>query len=104
MTMTTRKPTMRKVKTYAVRANEQNFDRLEAELAKMAETAHCDFVVARVFHAPRARLFKAWINPKQMAQWWGPKLFTNPVCQIDARPGGAFRIVMRSPDGAEFPF
>ncbi len=38
-----------------------------------------------------------------MAQWWGPHHFTNPVCQLDVRPGGAWRIVMRGPDGVEHP-
>jgi len=37
-----------------------------------------------------------------MAQWWGPKNFTNPVCELDVRPGGAWRIVMRAPDGMEY--
>jgi uncharacterized protein YndB with AHSA1/START domain len=38
-----------------------------------------------------------------MARWWGPRGFTNPVCEVDAKPGGALRIVMRAPDGAEYP-
>lgn len=38
-----------------------------------------------------------------MAQWWGPNGFTNPVCEMDVRLGGAWRIVMRSPDGSEYP-
>ena len=38
-----------------------------------------------------------------MAQWWGPHHFTNPVCEMDVRPGGAWRIVMRGPDGADHP-
>ena len=38
-----------------------------------------------------------------MAQWWGPQGFSNPVCEMDVRPGGALRIVMRAPDGAEYP-
>src|SRR5260370_32578415 len=38
-----------------------------------------------------------------MAKWWGPQGFTNLVCELDVRPGGAMRIVMRAPDGAEHP-
>jgi uncharacterized protein YndB with AHSA1/START domain len=59
--------------------------------------------ITRVLDAPRALVFAAWTDPKHMARWWGPKCFINPVCEVDARPGGALRIVMRGPDGAEHP-
>jgi uncharacterized protein YndB with AHSA1/START domain len=61
------------------------------------------FVMTRVFFVPRERMFKAWTDPKLLAQWWGPRHFTNPVCDLDVRSGGAFRIVMRGPDGLEYP-
>jgi uncharacterized protein YndB with AHSA1/START domain len=57
----------------------------------------------RFLAAPRERVFKAWTDPVQLAQWWGPADFTNPVSEVDLRPGGAYRIVMRAPDGREFP-
>jgi uncharacterized protein YndB with AHSA1/START domain len=60
-------------------------------------------VITRTFDAPRELVFKAWTDAKHLAQWWGPKGFTNPICEVDARPGGALRIVMRAPDGAEHP-
>ncbi len=60
-------------------------------------------VITRVFDAPRELVFKVWTDPKHMAQWWGPKGFTNPVCELDARPGGAIRIDMRGPDGVTYP-
>jgi uncharacterized protein YndB with AHSA1/START domain len=60
-------------------------------------------VLTRVFDAPRALVFRAWTDPKHLAQWWGPKGFTNPVCELDVRPGGALRIVMRAPDGVDYP-
>ncbi len=62
-----------------------------------------EIVITRVFDAPRELVFKAWTDAKHLAQWWGPKGFTNPVCESDARVGGAWRIVMRSPDGVEYP-
>jgi len=58
-------------------------------------------VITRVFDAPRELVFKAWTDPVHLAQWWGPRGFTNPVCEVDLRIGGALRIVMRAPDGAE---
>jgi uncharacterized protein YndB with AHSA1/START domain len=38
-----------------------------------------------------------------MERWWGPSGFSNPVCDMDVRVGGAWRIVMRAPDGTEYP-
>jgi uncharacterized protein YndB with AHSA1/START domain len=51
--------------------------------------------LTRLFQAPRALVFEAFTNPKHLAEWWGPKGFTNPVCEIDARPGGAILIHMK---------
>jgi uncharacterized protein YndB with AHSA1/START domain len=62
-----------------------------------------DFLLTRIIGATRARLFDAWTDPRQLAQWWGPRGFTCPVCTVDLRPGGAYRIVMRSADGADYP-
>jgi uncharacterized protein YndB with AHSA1/START domain len=62
-----------------------------------------EVTLTRLVDAPRALVFQAWVDPQRLAKWWGPKGFTNPVCEVDARPGGALRIVMRAPDGAEYP-
>src|ERR1700733_3652659 len=56
-----------------------------------------ELVFTRVFDAPRSLVFAAWTEPKHLAAWWGPKGFTNPVCEMDVRRGGAIRIVMRAP-------
>lgn len=61
-----------------------------------------ELIVTRVLDATPEKVFEAWTDPKQMEQWWGPKCFTNPVCELDPRPGGAWRIVMRGPDGTEY--
>ena len=52
-----------------------------------------DFVIERIFDAPRALVFEAWTDSKHLAQWWGPEVFTTR-CELDVRPGGHFRIVM----------
>jgi uncharacterized protein YndB with AHSA1/START domain len=65
--------------------------------------AEREITITRVFDAPRAMVFRAWTDPAQLAQWWGPKGFTNPVCEIDPRVGGAIRAHMRSPDGSIYP-
>lgn len=61
------------------------------------------FVISREFDAPPALVFEAWTNPRSVEQWWGPKAFSAPVCDMDVRPGGAYRIVMQSPDGVDYP-
>jgi len=59
-------------------------------------------MIVRIFDAPREVVWKAWTEPKYVAQWWGPKGFTAPVCKMDFRVGGKSLYCMRSPDGQEF--
>ena len=58
--------------------------------------------ITRIFDAPRELVWKAWTDSNYVMQWWGPKGFTSPFCQIDFRPGGKFLCCMKSPDGQEF--
>lgn len=62
-----------------------------------------DLVITRVINAPREIVFRAWTDPDLMRRWWGPDGFTNPLCEIDARPGGSIRIDMQGPDGQIYP-
>lgn len=59
-------------------------------------------MIARVFNAPRELVWKAWTDPRYVAQWWGPQGFTAPVCKMDFRVGGRSLFCMKSPDGQEF--
>jgi len=59
--------------------------------------------LTRVFNAARALIWQAWTDPKMMAQWFGPRHFTNPVCELDVQEGGSLFIVMRGPDGNDYP-
>ena len=68
-----------------------------------SESANSEFVFRRDYRAPRALVLSAWTDPEQMAEWWGPHGFTNPVCELDPRPGGRLRIEMHGPDGAVYP-
>jgi uncharacterized protein YndB with AHSA1/START domain len=56
----------------------------------------------RVFDAPREAVYKAWTDSKQLGQWFPPKDFTSPRCEVDPRPGGIFRCDMKGPDGEVF--
>jgi uncharacterized protein YndB with AHSA1/START domain len=59
-------------------------------------------VVTRIFDAPRELVWQAWTDPKYVMQWWGPKGFTSPFCEMDFRMGGKFLYCMRTPDGQDF--
>jgi uncharacterized protein YndB with AHSA1/START domain len=65
------------------------------------EASGQELVITRVFDAPPDLVFKAWTEPEHFVQWWGPRGFTTPVCDIDLRPGGNLRFCMRSPEGAD---
>ncbi len=56
----------------------------------------------RTFRAPRELVFDAWTSPEHLPHWMtGPPGWTMPVCEIDLRPGGAWRFVWRKDDGTE---
>jgi len=63
-----------------------------------------EILITRVFDAPRRLVFEAHSKPEHVARWWGPRGTTLPVCEMDFRPGGAWRFVSRGPDGAEDAF
>jgi len=75
----------------------------DAKISAAMEHSEWDLVMTRVFDAPRELVFKVWTETQHVAQWWGPKRFTNPVCEMDVRVGGAIRIHMRAPDGVVYP-
>ena len=73
------------------------------ETAKPTGTSPRELLITRVFNAPRELVFKAWTDPAHVAQWWGPKGFTNPLCKWEAKAGSKIRVNMRSPDGKVYP-
>lgn len=50
--------------------------------------------MVRILNASRERVWQAWTNPKELAQWWGPSGVTIPRSEIDLRVGGGIYIVM----------
>lgn len=75
----------------------------------MTTTAHAppggppdpEVVSTRVFGAPRELVFRAFTDPDVLVRWWGPEGFTSTFEEFDPRPGGAWRLVMRGPDGTD---
>ena len=65
-------------------------------------TASTTVRLSRSLKATPARVFEAWTNPSHVPNWLtGPDGWTMPVCEIDLRPGGAWKYVYRKSDGAE---
>jgi uncharacterized protein YndB with AHSA1/START domain len=65
----------------------------------MAETKTNDFVMSRVFDAPRDLLWKCFTDPERMKQWWGPKGVKIIAAKMDLRVGGTYLYGMETPDG-----
>jgi len=61
-------------------------------------------VITRVFDAPARLVFDAYTKPEHLARWWGLHGSTLRVCEVDLRPGGAWRFVLRAPDGNDYGF
>jgi uncharacterized protein YndB with AHSA1/START domain len=59
-------------------------------------------VTTRIYDAPRELVYRAWTDPKQLAKWFPPEGLSSPRCEVDARPGGVFRVDMKAPDGPPF--
>ena len=57
--------------------------------------------LTRLFDAPRHLVFEAMTKPEHVREWWGRlgEGYSVPVCEIDLRPGGAWRFVNRHPKG-----
>lgn len=68
-----------------------------------AENARHELTLTRVIDAPREKIFRCWTEADLVKQWFAPLPWTTPVAELDVRPGGASLIVMRGPDGNEFP-
>lgn len=62
-----------------------------------------EIVLTRTFSAPRDRVYAAFTKPELLREWWGPEDFSVADTRIDPRPGGRYRIVLRAPDGTEYP-
>jgi uncharacterized protein YndB with AHSA1/START domain len=60
-------------------------------------------VISRTLDAPRSLVWKMFSDPYHLAQWWGPKGYTNRVEKLDFRTGGSWVHVMIGPDGRELP-
>ncbi|AUX32989.1 MULTISPECIES: SRPBCC family protein [Sorangium] len=63
-----------------------------------------EIVITRTFAAPRSIVFDAMTKPEYVKRWYGLRVLTMSVCEIDLRVGGRWRYVLRAPDGSEHGF
>lgn len=62
-----------------------------------------EIYIERIYDAPVKMVWDAWTEPKQVAQWWGPRGFTITTKSKDVRPGGRWIYTMHGPDGVDYP-
>jgi uncharacterized protein YndB with AHSA1/START domain len=62
-----------------------------------------ELVVVRLIDAPLARVWRAWSDPAEIVQWWGPHGFSNKTEKREFKPGGHWKHTMIGPDGTRFP-
>ena len=77
---------------------------LEGTHSMTESAATQDLVLTRIFDAPREVVYKAFIDPDQLAQWYPPAGFSVPrdTVEIDARVGGHQRFIMTSDNDPAF--
>ena len=85
----------------------QSLDKLVellAELNRQPEHgSDREIIISRVFDAPREVVWEAMADPRQVVKWWGPRGFTTTIEEMNVKPGGIWKHVMRGPDGTEYP-
>lgn len=59
--------------------------------------------ITRVFNAPRKLVWQAWTTPAMLVHWFGCAAFSTIDAEADVREGGQWRVVMRAPDGTDYP-
>lgn len=82
-------------------------ERGEQEMAKTDLTVNregLEVQITHVFDAPRDAVWRVFIDPKLIPQWWGPRNLTTIVDKMDVRVGGAWRYVQKDEQGNEYAF
>jgi uncharacterized protein YndB with AHSA1/START domain len=79
-------------------------DQQQGQTATVTTPTDREIHVERVFDAPRDVVFQAMTDPALVPEWWGPHGTTTTVDQMDVKPGGGWRFVIRDADGTEHGF
>src|SRR5580704_11542114 len=83
--------------------NKDKGEKMMTTIDNTATTSDRELVLTRIINAPCEKVFKAWTDCDLLKQWFAPAPWTTTVAETDVRPGGATLIVMRDPEGHEFP-
>lgn len=62
-----------------------------------------ELLLTRRIDAPPQQVYRAWTEPDLLKRWFAPLPWTTPTAELDVRPGGSSLVVMRGPDGIDFP-
>ena len=76
----------------------------QATAATVTTPTDREIHIERIFDAPRDRVFAVYTDPGLIPEWWGPHGTTTAVDQMDVKPGGSWRYVIRNSDGSETGF
>ena len=74
---------------------------MTSDTLQIATPTEREVVLTRAFDAPRRLVFDALTRPELLKRWYGPRGWEMVVCEIDLKPGGAFRFVSRRADGKD---
>ena len=67
------------------------------------DTAAHELVLTRLIDVPREKLFRCWVEPALIVQWFTPPPWKTVAAEIDLRPGGSSLVTMQGPDGQQMP-
>ena len=87
----------------AIKVNE-GYDMLTRNNLLAIAPIQREMIITWNFNAPPELIFKAYIDPNLIPQWWGSKILTTTVIEADVRPGGIWQFVQRDSDGNEYIF
>jgi uncharacterized protein YndB with AHSA1/START domain len=69
-----------------------------------AEPGKQELLITREFDAPRELVFRVWMDPKLLPEWWGPRYLSTEVDKMDVKPGGQWRFINRDAEGHAYAF
>lgn len=86
-------------------ADKRDGDAASANSTDMKRVSDCETVVTRTFNAPARFVFEAWTKPELFRRWWTPKSYGMTIhsCEIDARTGGGYRLMLSHPQYSPEP-